>query len=50
MGEIEAKGGALAGLRVARLKAANGLVFLRLFLTRPHRQALPADVRLQPVW
>ena len=50
MGEIEAKGGAFAKLRVARLKAANGLVFLRLFLTTPHRQALPADVRLEPVW
>jgi magnesium-protoporphyrin IX monomethyl ester (oxidative) cyclase len=50
MGEIEKAGGALAKARVAALKAKNGLVFLRLFLTKPHRQALPADVRVQPVW
>ncbi|MGZ8377639.1 MAG: magnesium-protoporphyrin IX monomethyl ester (oxidative) cyclase [Gemmatirosa sp.] len=39
-----------ARLRRARLLAANGLAFARLFLTRPRRQALPEDVRLQPVW
>jgi hypothetical protein len=29
---------------------ANALTFVRLFLRRPHRQPLPADVRMQPVW
>lgn len=50
MNEIEAKGGLLAGVRVAALKAANALVFARLFLIPPHRQALPANVRMEPVW
>jgi magnesium-protoporphyrin IX monomethyl ester (oxidative) cyclase len=50
MNEIEQRGGALAGVRVAALKAANALVFARLFLIPPHRQALPANVRLEPVW
>jgi len=40
----------LASVRVAVLKMANALVFLRLFLLTPHRQALPADVRVEPVW
>ena len=42
--------GMLAGVKVTALKAANAFTFLRLFLRRPHRQALPADVRMQPVW
>jgi len=50
MNHIEKAGGVLATARVAALKAANGLVFLRLFALTPHRQALPADVRVQPVW
>jgi magnesium-protoporphyrin IX monomethyl ester (oxidative) cyclase len=50
MRQLEVKGGVGTGLKVALLKAANGLLFLRLFLRRPHRQPLPADVRMQPVW
>jgi magnesium-protoporphyrin IX monomethyl ester (oxidative) cyclase len=50
MRKAEQKGGMFAGLKVAGLKAANAFTFLRLFLRRPHRQALPADVRMQPVW
>jgi magnesium-protoporphyrin IX monomethyl ester (oxidative) cyclase len=50
MDEIEKQGGVFAAVRVTALKAANALVFLRLFLVTPHRQALPADVRVQPVW
>jgi magnesium-protoporphyrin IX monomethyl ester (oxidative) cyclase len=47
---LEGAAGLGARLRRARLLAANGLAFARLFLMRPRRQALPADVRLQPVW
>jgi hypothetical protein len=43
-------GGVFTKLTVTALKVANGLTFLRLFLRTPHRQALPADVRMQPVW
>ncbi len=50
MRQVEARGGLFAGARVAMLKAANAFTFLRLFVRRPHRQALPADVRMQPVW
>ncbi len=50
MNQIEKAGGALASARITALKAANGLVFARLFALAPHRQALPADVRVQPVW
>ncbi len=46
----EAKGGILAKAKVTMLKAANALTFVKLFLRTPHRQALPADVRVQPVW
>jgi magnesium-protoporphyrin IX monomethyl ester (oxidative) cyclase len=50
MRRAEAAGGALAGLKVALLKAANVVTFARLFLMRPVTQPLPADVRVQPVW
>jgi hypothetical protein len=50
MRKVEAQGGLFTGVRVTMLKAANALLFLRLFVRRPHRQALPADVRMQPVW
>jgi hypothetical protein len=43
-------GGFLSGVKVVLLKAANALTFVQLFLRTPHRQALPADVRMQPVW
>lgn len=38
------------GLRALRLKASNAWCFARMFLQRPRRKALPANVRLQPVW
>ena len=47
---LEGATGLAARARRARLLAANGLAFARLFLMRPHRQPLPADVRLRPVW
>ena len=50
MRQAEAAGGFMSGIKVALLKAANGLTFVQLFLRPPHRQALPADVRIQPVW
>ncbi|MBU6365055.1 MAG: magnesium-protoporphyrin IX monomethyl ester (oxidative) cyclase [Gemmatimonadetes bacterium] len=50
MRRAEAAGGAFAGVKVALLKAANVLTFARLFFHRPVTQALPADVRVQPVW
>jgi magnesium-protoporphyrin IX monomethyl ester (oxidative) cyclase len=50
MREAEAAGGVVSSIKVVLLKAANALTFVQLFLRRPHRQALPADVRMQPVW
>ncbi|MFN7457743.1 MAG: hypothetical protein ACK5U0_10115, partial [Gemmatimonas sp.] len=47
--EAEASG-LFTTLKVAALKDSNGLTFLLLFLHTPHRQPLPADVRMQPVW
>jgi len=51
MRKAEAEGsGLFTKLKVTALKVSNGLTFLRLFLRTPHRQPLPADVRMQPVW
>jgi len=50
MRQAEAAGGMMSGIKVLLLKAANGFTFVQLFLRSPHRQALPADVRMQPVW
>ena len=50
MRKHETAGGFLSGVQVVLLKAANALTFVQLFLRTPHRQALPADVRMQPVW
>ncbi len=50
MRRVEEKGGVLSRVKVAFLKVANGFTFVRLFLLAPHKQALPADVRMQPVW
>ena len=47
---LEGKTGLGARARRAALLAGNGLAFARLFLMRPRRSALPADVRVQPVW
>ncbi len=50
MRKAEEKGGLLSSIKVAMLKASNVLVFARLYLRAPVKQALPADVRLQPTW
>jgi hypothetical protein len=50
MRTLEKSGGVFTKVRVTLLKVANGLTFVQLFLRPPHRQALPADVRMQPVW
>ena len=50
MRKHEAAGGFMSGIKVVVLKAANALTFVQLFLRTPNRQALPADVRMQPVW
>ncbi|WP_373062802.1 magnesium-protoporphyrin IX monomethyl ester (oxidative) cyclase, partial [Gemmatimonas sp.] len=50
MRKAEARGGIVSTIKVTALKAANALIFLRLFLQPAHKQALPADVRMQPVW
>jgi magnesium-protoporphyrin IX monomethyl ester (oxidative) cyclase len=50
MRRAEATGGFVSTVKVTLLKAANALTFVQLFLRTPHRQALPADVRMQPVW
>lgn len=50
MRKAEEAGGLFSSVKVAMLKAANVLTFARLFLRAPHKQELPADVRLQPTW
>ena len=35
---------------VIGITAMRGGQFVQLFLRPPHKQALPADVRMQPVW
>ncbi len=45
------KAGGLGGtLKAKALMLANGFAFVKLFFMRPVEMALPADVRLQPVW
>lgn len=44
------EGGALAPLKRAGLKLQAGITFLRLYLQPVEHSALPASVRLQPVW
>lgn len=46
----EEKGGVLSSLKVLALKVRNGFIFARLYLRSPHRQELPANVRMQAVW
>ena len=50
MRTAETAGGFWATVKVALLKASNAGIFVRLFLQTPHKQALPADVRMQPTW
>ncbi len=45
-----AAGGLGGSLRSSFYKLANGVNFLRLWLLPPKPNALPADVRLEPVW
>ena len=50
MRKAEENGGVFSSIKVALLKAANVVTFVRLFVRTPVKQALPADVRLQPSW
>lgn len=50
IGECERAGGVANKLRAAALRADCALTFVRAYLRRPLANALPADVRLQPVW
>ena len=50
LGEARAQGGVRGRLRAARLLASNVGLLARLYLMRPKRNVLPADVRLEPVW
>jgi magnesium-protoporphyrin IX monomethyl ester (oxidative) cyclase len=50
MRKAEERGGFMSSVKVVLLKAANVLTFARLYFRSPHKQALPADVRLQPTW
>ena len=50
MRKAEQAGGMWSSVKVAFLKAANVVTFVRLFLLAPVKQPLPADVRMQPVW
>lgn len=50
MRKAEEAGGMFSSVKVLFLKAANVLTFARLYLRPPHKQALPADVRMQPTW
>ena len=47
---LEKRPGLVAAIRRKAVMLDNGLAFLRMFLARPRRAALPAEVRLQPVW
>ncbi|MEO1090564.1 MAG: magnesium-protoporphyrin IX monomethyl ester (oxidative) cyclase [Pseudomonadota bacterium] len=46
----EAQGGAVGWVKKMAYSARAGVTLLRLFLRRPKRNELPAQVRLQPVW
>ena len=50
MRKAEEQGGLFSKVKVLALKAANVVTFVRLYLRPPHKQALPADVRMQPTW
>ncbi len=43
-------GGLVNKIKTLGLSAAAGLTFVRLYLLPVHRHALPARIRLQPVW
>ena len=44
------RGGLRGALRAAALRLDCGVTFARAYFQRPVRNALPADVRLQPIW
>jgi magnesium-protoporphyrin IX monomethyl ester (oxidative) cyclase len=50
MGRAKAQGGVVGKLKQAGLSAAAAAIFARLYLLRPRRHALPADVRMSPAW
>lgn len=48
--ETQARGGALAVLRRAGLRARAGLEFVRLYFLPAVRNELPQNIRLEPTW
>ena len=50
MGRAKTQGGVVGKLKQAGLSAAAAAIFARLYLLRPRRHALPADVRMSPAW
>jgi magnesium-protoporphyrin IX monomethyl ester (oxidative) cyclase len=50
MGRAKAQGGVMGKLKQAGLSAAAAAIVARLYLLRPRRHALPADVRMSPAW
>lgn len=50
IGEAERRGGIGGRLKAAALRLDCGVTFLRAYFQRPVENALPANVRMQPVW
>jgi len=50
MAAVKAKGGVLAKLAYAVLQARAAVTFVRMFVMRPKRHELPADIRMVPTW
>jgi magnesium-protoporphyrin IX monomethyl ester (oxidative) cyclase len=50
MNALGKKPGVLSRVRKLGLQAQAGLAFAKLYLLRPKRHALPADVRMAPSW
>ena len=47
---LNGRTGIVAAVKRKALLLGNGLTFARIFFASPRRQALPAEVRMQPVW
>ena len=50
MSLVKAKGGVLAKLAYAGLQVLAAVTFVRMFVMRPKRHELPADIRMVPTW
>ncbi len=50
MALVKAKGGVLAKLAYAGLQVLAAVTFVRMFVMRPKRHELPADIRMVPTW